>query len=82
VAQQIQNLDGMHQPNDWRFLDVLKKKQEITDWTIAQKLMRNPAPPGQKKWMDYNRRLNNIISSYDDYDRMDFLKCVGTIVLS
>ena len=46
--------------------------------TAKQKLLRRP-PPRQKKLVDYDRRLNAVIDNYDDYDRLDLLKCVGTI---
>ena len=42
--------------------------------------MRQPHPPKQKKWKDNDRQLNSIIMSYDDFQRMDFLKFVGSMV--
>lgn len=78
----FRSLLGCSNPTIWRFIDVLKKEQDLTDWKIAQKLMRSPAPPRQKKWIDFDRRLNNIIAAYDDYDRLDFLKCVGYMVVA
>ena len=63
----------------WRFIDVLKKEQDLTNWIINQKLTRQPRPPQQKKWKDYGRQLNFIILSYDDFQRMDYLNCVGSI---
>ena len=82
MARLARSLLGCSNPTIWRFLDALKKEQDITDWKIAQKLMRQPPPPQEKKWVDYNRRLNSIIDDYDNYDRMDFLKCVGSLVLN
>ena len=35
---------------------------------------RNPFVP------DYDRQLNSIFMSYDDFQRMDYLKCVGSMV--
>ena len=52
---------------------MLKKEQDLTNWMIAQKLMRQPPLPRQKKWLDYDRRLNAVIDAYDDYERLDFL---------
>ena len=46
----------------------------MTDWKINQKMMI------QKKWKDYDRQMNSIIMSYDDFQRMDYLKCVGSMV--
>ena len=78
----FRSLMGCTNPTIWRFIDVLKKEQDLTDWKIAQKLMRQPPPPRQKKWLDYDRRLNAVIDSYDDYERLDFLKCVGSMILN
>ena len=75
-------LMGCTNPTIWRFIDVLKKEQDLTDWKIAQKLMRQPPPPRQKKWLDYDRRLNVVIDDYDNYERLDFLKCVGSMILN
>ena len=53
----------------------MKKKQDLTKWKITQKMLRRPPPPRLKKWVDNDRRLNAVIDSYDDYDRLDYLKC-------
>ena len=55
-------LMGRTNPTIWRFIDVLKKEQDLTDWKIAQKLMRQPPPPRQKKWLDYDRGLNAFLA--------------------
>ena len=67
-------------PTIWRFIDVLKKERDLTDWKINQKMMRQPPPSQQKKWKDYDRQFNSIIMSDDDFQRMDYLKCVGSMV--
>ena len=76
------SLMGCTNPTIWRFIDVLRKEQVLTDWKIAQKLMRQPPPPRQKKWLDYDRRLNVVIDAYDDYERLDFLRCVESMSLN
>ena len=65
---------GCSNPSIWRLIDVLKKEQDVTDWKINLKMMI------QKKWKDYDRQMNSIIMSYDDFQRMDYLKCVGSMV--
>ena len=60
----------------------MKKEQDLTKWSNKQKMLRRPPPPRQKKWVDKGRRLNAVIDSYDDYDRLDYLKCVGTMILN
>ena len=63
-------------PTIWKFLDVLKKEQDLTDWKISQKIMRRPPPPQQRKWRiyEYDERMSNIIDNYDSYDnRLHYL---------
>jgi len=43
--------------------------------------MRRPAPARAKKWVDYDTRLEQLVSSYDQYDDFnDFLSCVGELL--
>ena len=72
---------GCTYPTIWKFIDVLKK-QDLTDWKIVQKLIKQPPASQHKKWLDCVRRLNAVIDNYDDNDRLDFLKCVGSIILN
>ena len=73
---------GCTNPTIWKFLDVLKKEQDLTDWKIAQKMMRYPPPTQQRKWRLYDERLSTIIDSYDSYtNRLDYLKAVGSMVM-
>ena len=69
-------LMGCTNPAIWRFIAFLKKEQDLTKWKITQKMLRRPPLLRQKKWVDNDRRLNAVIDSYDDYDRLDYLKCV------
>ena len=73
---------SLFRPSSTTFMNVLKKQQNLTDWKKAQRLTSRPPPPQQKKWRDYSQRLNTIIDNYDDYDRLDYLKCVGTMILN
>ena len=72
---------GASNPTIWRFLDVLKMEQDITDWKISQKMMRRAPAPQEPRWANYDVELSRLIDSYDDYDdKIDYLKCVGTLL--
>ena len=67
-------------PTIWKFLDVLKKEQNLTDVKVAQHLSRQQPPKRAKKWADYDDRLRRIVTDYDSYDLLDFLKAVGNAI--
>ena len=71
---------GCSNPTIWKFLDVLKKEQNLTDVKVAQHLSRQQPPKRAKKWTDYDDRLRRIVSDYDSYDLLDFLKAVGNAI--
>ena len=72
---------GCSHPTIWKFLDVLKKEQNLTDVKVAQHLSRQQPPKRAKKWTDYDDRLRRIVTDYDSYDLLDFLKAVGNAIL-
>ena len=77
----FRSLMGASNPTIWRFLDVLKMEQDITDWKISQKMMRRAPPPQEPRWAEYDIELSRLINSYDDYDdKIDYLKCIGTLL--
>ena len=71
---------GCSNPTIWKFLDVLKKEQNLTDVKVAQHLSRQQPPKRAKNWTDYDDRLRRIVSDYDSYDLLDFLKAVGNAI--
>ena len=42
---EFRSMMGCSNPTIWRFLDYLKKEQNLTDVKITQHLMRQPPPP-------------------------------------
>ena len=60
----------------------MKKEQGLTDVKITKHLMREAPEPRQKKWLDFDKRLERIVDTYEDYDILDYLKCVGNMVFS
>ena len=69
-------------PTIWKFLDCLKREQDLTDVKLTRRLMKDPPEPRapKSKWIRYDSRLQRVLNSYDiDYDIIDFLKVVGNM---
>ncbi|KAL5258726.1 hypothetical protein ACHWQZ_G009254 [Mnemiopsis leidyi] len=60
-----------------KFLVVLKKEQNLAEVKVAQHLSIKQPPKRAKKWTEYDYRLRLIVSDYDSYDLLEFLKAVG-----
>ena len=68
-------------PTIWKFLDCLKKEQDLTDVKITKMMMKESPEPRAAKWRKYDERLQRLISSFDEYTEvMDYLKCVSTVL--
>ena len=59
---------GCAHPTIWKFLDVLKLEQALTDLEITRHLTREPVEPCQPKWIRFDQRLSAVIESYNLYD--------------
>ena len=68
-------------PTIWKFLKALKLDQATTDMQFCNHLMRNPSPPSQKKWVQLDARLQDVMDHYDDYEVLRYLTidrdCLG-----
>ena len=53
--------DGTTGSKAWKYLEKLKLEQAITDAKFCYHLMRNPFPPRQKKWVQLDSRLQDVI---------------------
>ena len=68
-------------PTIWKFLDCLKKEQNLTDVKITKMMMREDPEPRSAKWRKHDERLQRIITSFDEYSTVtDFLSCISHIV--
>ena len=68
-------------PTIWKFLDCLKKEQDITDVKITKMMMTEPPEPRSAKWRKYDEKLQQIITNFYEYSTpIDFLKCVSNLV--
>ena len=62
----FKSLVGCSHPTIWEFLEALKLEQAIIDTKFCNHLMRNPPPPRQKKWVQLDARLQDVMDHYDD----------------
>ena len=47
---------------------------------IVKHLTRKPPPPRQKKWINYDNRLQRVVGSYDSYPILTHLKVIGSLI--
>ena len=50
----------------WNFMDALKLEHSLTELKIVKHHTRTPPPPRQKKWINYDNRLQRVVGSYFD----------------
>ena len=68
-------------PTIWKFLDCLKKEQDLTDVKITKMLMQEAPEPRAAKWRKYDERLQRIITNFHEYSSViDYLKCVSNLI--
>ena len=68
-------------PTIWKFLECLKKEQNLTDVKITKMMMREAPEPRAAKWRRYDERLQAVINNFYDYACvMDFLACVSNMI--
>ena len=68
-------------PTIWKFLDCLKKEQDLTDVKITKMMMREVPEPQTAKWRKYDQRLQKIVDSFQEYSTVvEYLKCVSNAV--
>ena len=52
-------------PTIWTFLDAMKLEQGLTDQKIADRLLLLPPPPRAQKWMNLDRKIEDLVVAYD-----------------
>ena len=54
-------------PTILNFMDALKLEQSLKELQIVKHLTRTPPPLRQKKWINYDNRLQRVVGSYGSY---------------
>ena len=67
-------------PTIWNFMDALQLEHSLTELKIVKHLTRTPPPPRQKKWINYDNRLQRVVGSYDRYPILTYLKVIGSLI--
>ena len=80
------NVEGWHRglqfhinachPNIWKFLNVLKKEENLTRVKVAQCLGGIPIPE-KKKYADCNTRIMNVVQLYPGMQSLDYLRRIA-----
>ena len=65
---------GAYHPNFWRFIDILKREQNLTQVNIAQARAGHPAEPQRRRYQDSNQRIKNIVQDYPNRNIMQYLR--------
>lgn len=67
-------------PTIWKFIDCLKKEQNLTDTKISKRAMREAPPRREKKWITYDQNLQTMIGEYDNFDsNLEYLRSISII---
>ena len=65
---------GAYHPNFWKFIDILKCEQNLTQVNIAQARAGHQPEPQRRRYLDINQRIKNIVQDYHNYDIMQYLR--------
>ena len=65
---------GAYHPNFWKFIDILKRKQNLTQVNIAQARAGHQPDRQRRRYLDSNQRIKNIVQDYHNRDIMQYLR--------
>ena len=64
---------GAYHPNFWKFIDILKCEQNLTQVKIVQARAGHQPEPQRRHYQDSNQRIKNIVQDYHNCDIMQYL---------
>ena len=70
------NMSFSH-PTFWKFLDVLKKEQNITRVEIFQAVGGHPPPAQRRRYLDCNSRILAIVDDYPNRAVIQYLRSIS-----
>ena len=65
---------GTYHPNFWKFIDILKHEQNLTQVNIAQARASHQPEPQHRRYLDSNQGIKNVIRDYRNRDIMQYLR--------
>ena len=66
-----------HHPNFWRFLDVIRKQQAITNLVLHQAEAGAEAAQQRRKYQATARRILTVVQDYHNRPILDFLRGIA-----
>ena len=64
-------------PNIWNLLDVLKKKQGMTNVTLNQIVGGHAPPPQRRKYQENAQQVLTVVRDFNNRPALDFLRCIA-----
>ena len=64
------SVGGCH-PNFWKFIDILKREQNLAQVHIAQARAGHQPEPQRRRYQDSNQRILNIVQDFNNRDITD-----------
>ena len=69
-------------PNIFKFIEVLKKVQQMNDVIVAQRNAGEAPPSKRKQCQEAQSRLKNVVDKLDDRTILDYLRgCANNVAL-
>lgn len=68
---------GAYHPSFWKFLDTLRKQEDLTRVAISQMVAGGDVPPRRRQYIDVDQRLQRIVADYNDRDILDYLRGIA-----
>ena len=66
-----------HHPTIWKFLDALKREQDLRDIHIAKIRAGSTNMKSSKKYRDLDERLKKLVATFDEYTLLQYLRAVA-----
>ena len=66
----------MQHPTIWKFIEALKKLQNINKNKIEALSAQEP-PPKRKKYVDLDAQIKHLVEDFENRDVIDFLRGIA-----
>ena len=63
--RKMQSAVTSHHPNIWKFIEVLKQEQGVTNLTLNQIAAGSIAPAPRRKYVTMSRRVCSLVDGYE-----------------
>ena len=63
--------------NFWKFIDILKREQNLAQVHIAQARAGHQPEPQRRRYQDSNQGIHNIVQDFNNWDIIDYLRGIA-----